>query len=171
MNNTWIKYILVFTLIILIQGLVLNPMEISEYVNPMVYPMLILMLPFEAGTLVTIFVALLLGIAVDGFSDTFGLHASASMLIGYLRPTLLKYIKPRDGYESGFFPSIQDMGFTWFFGYSLLFISIHHLWFFSIEVFRFDLIGLILLKTAGSVFASLSLIILLQYILYTSSKK
>jgi hypothetical protein len=150
---------------------VVNNIEINEFLNPMVYPMLILMLPFELGVLATITISFILGITIDGFSNTFGLHASSAMLIGYLRPTLLKYIKPRDGYDNSLLPSAQDMGLGWFIGYSALFLFIHHLWFFSFEVFRMDLIMLILAKTFFSVIFSLMLIILLQYILYTSSKK
>lgn len=171
MNNTWLKYILIFILVILIQGLVVNNIEINEFLNPMVYPMLILMLPFELGVLATLAVSFILGITIDGFSNTFGLHASSAMLIGYLRPSLLKYIKPRDGYDNSLLPSVHDMGLGWFMGYSALFLFIHHLWFFSFEVLRMDLLILILAKTFFSLIFSLLLILLLQYILYTSSKK
>lgn len=171
MNNTWLKYLLVFILIVLIQGLIVNNIELDELVNPMVYPMLILMLPFELSVLATLSVAFILGISVDGFSNTFGLHASATMFIGYLRPTVLRYIKPRDGYDPSLLPSIHDMGMGWFIGYSSLFLFVHHLWFFSIEILRFDEFFTILLKTLLSTLASLLLIILLQYIFYTSSKK
>jgi rod shape-determining protein MreD len=171
MTNTWLKYILIFILVVLVQGLVVNNIEINEFLNPMVYPMLILMLPFELGVLATVIISFILGITIDGFSNTFGLHASSAMLIGYLRPTLLKYIKPRDGYDNSLLPSAPDMGLGWFIGYSSLFLFIHHLWFFSFEVFRMDLLMLILAKTFFSVIFSLLLVILLQYILYTSSKK
>ncbi|MBI3136349.1 MAG: rod shape-determining protein MreD [Bacteroidetes bacterium] len=171
MTNTWLKYILIFILVVLIQGLVVNNIEINEFLNPMIYPMLILMLPFELGVLATLIISFILGITIDGFSNTFGLHASSSMLIGYLRPSILNYIKPRDGYDNSLLPSLHDMGIGWFIGYSSLFLFIHHLWFFSFEVLRFDLIMLIAAKTLFSVIFSLLLIILLQYILYTSSKK
>ncbi|MBK6526668.1 MAG: hypothetical protein IPO32_00510 [Crocinitomicaceae bacterium] len=171
MNNYWVKYILIFVLIVLTQGLVLNPMQIDEFINPMVYPILILMLPFELSSIATLVVAIIVGITIDGFSNTYGLHASSAMLIGYLRPTILRYIKPRDGYDSSLLPSVHDMGMLWFLGYTTLFLSLHHAWFFTFEIFRFDLIGLILAKTFFSVLVSLLLIILLQYIFYTSSKK
>lgn len=171
MTNTWLKYILIFVLVVLIQGLVVNNIEINEFLNPMVYPMLILMLPFELGLLATLIISFVVGITIDGFSNTFGLHASAAMLIGYMRPTLLKYIKPRDGYDSSLLPSLHDMGLAWFIGYSALFLFIHHLWFFSFEVLRLDLFMLVIAKTGCSVVFSLLLIVLLQYILYTPSKK
>lgn len=158
-------------LIVLAQGLVLNPMELDESLNPMIYPILIITLPFEFSVLATLIISLVIGICVDAFSNTFGLHASAAMFIGYLRPVLLRYIKPRDGYDNSLQATIHDMGATWFIGYSSLFLFLHHLWFYSFEIFRFDLIFFILAKTFFSTIFSLFLIIILQYLFYKSSKK
>ena len=170
MNNAWLKYGLNFILIVLVQGLVVNPMEIHEFLNPMVYPMLILMLPFDLSVLATLAISFVLGVSVDGMSNTFGLHASAAMVVGYLRPTVLKYIKPRDGYDATLMPSIHDMGITWFLGYTTFFLFLHHAWFFTIEIFKLDFF-LIFAKTFCSLLFSLLLIILLQFILYKASKK
>ncbi|OIQ35977.1 MAG: hypothetical protein BM555_03680 [Crocinitomix sp. MedPE-SWsnd] len=171
MNNKWVKYSLIFILIVLIQGLVVNNIQINEYFNPMVYPIMIMMLPFELNAVITMGVALILGVSVDAFSNTFGLHASSALFIGYLRPTIMKYIRPKEGYDTSLLPSIQDMGTTWFLAYVSVIIFAHHLWFFSIEILRFDLFVLILAKTFMSFIFSIGLIILFQYIFYKPSKK
>jgi len=171
MNNAWIKYGTYFILVVLMQGLVVNNIEINEYLNPMIYPVMIMMLPFEMNILLTMLIAFVLGISVDAFSNTFGLNASASIVIGYLRPTILNLIKPRDGYDSVLLPSIQDMGRLWFLSYASVILLIHHLWFFTIEILRFDLFFHIFLKTLFSLVFSLFLIILFQYIFYKPSKK
>jgi hypothetical protein len=171
MNNTWVKYGSYFILIVLIQGLVVNNLQFSMYVNPMIYPVMILMLPFELNILISMLVAFVLGISVDAFSDTFGLNASAALVIGYLRPSLLNIIKPRDGYDPVLLPSIHDMGKLWFLTYAAVLLFIHHIWFFIIEALRFDQIGQILLKTIISLVFSLFLVILFQYIFYKPSKK
>lgn len=171
MNNNWVKYGLIFILIVLIQGLVVNDIQLNEYFNPMVYPLMIMMLPFELAAIPTMIVALLLGVCVDAFSNTFGLHASAALFIGYLRPIIMRYIQPNEGYDNTLLPIIQDMGVQWFLLYSGIIIFAHHLWFFSFEILRFDLILLILGKTFCSLFFSVGLIILFQYIFYKSSKK
>lgn len=171
MSNTWLKYGVYFILIVLIQGLVVNNIQLSEYINPLIYPVMILMLPFELNVLVSLLVAFALGISVDAFSNTFGLNASASLIIGYLRPTILNLIKPRDGYDPVLLPSIHDMGKLWFLTYATVLLFIHHLWFFLIEFLRFDQILHILLKTVASTALSLLLIVLFQYIFYTPSKK
>jgi len=171
MNKYWIKYGLYFVFIILIQGLVMNQLQLNEYIYPMVYIMALLLLPFETSLLASIIISLVLGVFVDMISDTFGLHTSSSLTIGYLRPYILNIIKPRDGYDNSQLPGIHDMGKKWFIIYTLIMLSIHHLWFFIFEILRFDLIDIIILKTIFSSIVSLILIVLLQYILYKPTKQ
>ena len=170
-TNTWIKYCAIFILIVLIQGLVVNNIEINTYLNPMIYPVMLMMLPLELNILLTMLISLILGVSVDAISNTFGLHTSAALVIGYLRPSILKIIEPRDGYETTLLPSIHDMGKLWFLSYATILLSIHHIWFFTIEVFRIDQFFFILIKTIFSVIFSLLIIILFQFIFYKSTKK
>lgn len=170
MSKHWVQFAIYFVFIVLIQGLVINNIQIGVYVYPMVYIMLILMLPFDTNIFLTFLIAVLLGIGVDALSDNFGLHTSSAILIGYLRPFILQAIRPRDGYEIGLMPSVHDMGYRWFGIYLSVSVFIHHLWFFTIEVYRLDLIQLILFKTILSSIVSFSIIFLFQYLFYKPSK-
>ena len=149
----------------------MNQLQLSELVYPMIYIMALLVLPFETSLLVSILISLLLGVCVDTLSDTFGLHTSASLVVGYSRPYLLNLIKPRDGYDNSLVPSIHDMGKTWFLMYAAIMLSIHHLWFFIFEILKFNLTDIILLKTLFSAVISLIIIVLLQYLLYKPTKQ
>lgn len=170
MNNKWIQYSIYFLFIVLLQGLVINHLGLGNYAYPMIYLLPLLILPFEINFFITMGIALVLGVSVDMLSDTFGLHTSASVLMAYLRPTILKLIKPRDGYEANLLPTIHDMGLTWYAAYTAIFVLIHHTWFFTFEVFRLDLTGLILLKILVSTFLSFIFLLGLQFLLYKSSK-
>jgi len=171
MNNPWVKYSIYFLFIILLQGLVFNQIQFSGLVYSMIYVIAIIMLPFSTKLTLTIGVSLILGVGVDLFSDTFGLHTSSSLLIAYLRPSILKLLRPRDGYDKLLLPSIHDMGKSWFLTFSTFIVVIHHLWFFIFEMLRFDLILTIILKTIFSSIVTLFIIILLQYLLYKPTKK
>jgi hypothetical protein len=171
MNNPWVKYSIYFVFIILLQGLVFNQIQFSGLVYPMVYSITIIMLPVETSLILSIVIATILGIGVDMFSDTFGLHTSSSVLIAYVRPTILKFLRPRDGYDNVLLLSIHDMGKTWFLTFATIIIGIHNLWFFTFELLRFDLIFTILLKSILSTIVTLFIIILLQYLLYKPTKR
>ena len=65
------------------------------------------------------------------------MHSSATVLAGFVRPTILSIISPRDGYEPRSDPSMVTYGFRWFFTYTVMIVLIHHTALFYLEVFRF----------------------------------
>ncbi|MFD1551496.1 rod shape-determining protein MreD [Putridiphycobacter roseus] len=170
MSNQWIQYGIYFVAFLLIQGLIINNIALSIYVYPMVYVIAIMMLPFETNVLLAMGIALIMGFGLDILSDTFGLHTSASLFLAYIRPFILKVLQPRDGYENNKLPTVHDMGYTWFLAYAFVCLILHHTWFFAFEIFRFDLIGLLVLKVIFSSLASFILIFIFQFLFYKPSK-
>ena len=114
MINIISRNIFRFIFLILLQVLILNNMNFSGFVNPYLYILFVLLLPFETPRWFLIFTSFLLGLSIDIFSDSLGMHAFASVSIAFLRPYVLNFISPRDGYEPGTFPRIFYFGFLWF---------------------------------------------------------
>lgn len=138
MTTEILKNIRIFILLVLIQVLIIQNINLSGYIILLPYVMVILVLPFEMNRILVLFISFFLGITIDLFYDTSGIHAFASTLLGFTRFFLLKYISPREGYEAGVKPLIKDFGFSWFLKYSFILIFIHHLFIFYIEIFRFS---------------------------------
>jgi len=170
MSNIWKKYSILFITLVLFQALVLNYFDISRFVYPMVFVMLILDLPIKTSQFTVLIISILLGIILDVLSDTFGLHTSSLILVAYIRPIVLRLIRPRDGYDKIIQPNLQEMGKLWYAEYTLIILFAHHLWFFSLELFRIDLIGIIILKSLISSIFSLILILMVQYLFYKPVK-
>lgn len=82
--------------------------------------------------------AFILGLTVDVFSNTMGLHAAATVFIGFARPGILRALAPREGYEAESSPTIKQMGLQWFLIYCLVMVLGHHIVLFFVEVFRFS---------------------------------
>jgi hypothetical protein len=95
-----------------------------------------LALPFETPKWLLLLAAFALGITIDLFSSTLGMHSSATVVMAFFRPYVLKIISPRDGYESETLPQLRYYGASWFFKYAVILILIHHFFLFYIEVFR-----------------------------------
>jgi hypothetical protein len=168
--NVVLKNSIRFVLFVLLQALVFNQIEIGFGIHLMVHPLFIMLLPFETGVFTMMILGFGLGIIIDIFSNTYGLHASSLLLMAYMRPIIFKFYGPREGYDPLKEPSVFDMGSRWFvfvFGYLIL---IHHFWYFLIEIFRFDQFLLILQKTIFSVIISYLLCIVLQTFLIKKSK-
>jgi hypothetical protein len=131
----------------------------------MVYPLFILLLPLKVARSLQIFLAFVMGLLIDIFYDTPGLHASALLVTAFLKKYVLKFLEPVDGYSTDASPTIRRYGFNWFLIYSSLLMFIHLLVFFSVEAFSFVYIFEILLKTIFSFIFSQILIILYVLIL------
>jgi rod shape-determining protein MreD len=149
-----------------LQVFVLNNLEISGLINPFFYVVFLLLLPFDTSKGLLIFLAFLLGITIDIFSQTLGIHAGASVLLAFLRPYVLEFLLPRENMEPNTSPSLHVLGFPDFIKYVLILVLFHHLFLFFIEVFRFsDSIFTLLRTFISTVFSSL-LIVISQLIIF-----
>jgi rod shape-determining protein MreD len=131
-----ISYFLLYILLVLLQLLIFSKMHFSGYINPYVYILFILLLPFDIPGWVLLVTSFGLGLTVDIFLDSMGIHAAASTLLAFSRPAVIRLITIRSDFEQGAVPSISSQGFNWILIYSLLSILIHHTMLFFLEIFR-----------------------------------
>jgi rod shape-determining protein MreD len=163
MISSILRYSLIFVLLILLQILLFNNIQFSGYVNPYIYLMFILLLPVEIPSWLLLLLAFGTGLIMDIFSGSPGMHTSATVLAGFVRPFILRVISPRDGYEPGSAPSMLIYGFRWFLTYTLIIVLVHHTALFYIEVFRFTDFFRTMLRVLLSSLFSVSFILLFEY--------
>jgi rod shape-determining protein MreD len=163
MINSIIRFGLIFILLILLQVLLFNNIQFSGYVNPYVYILFILLLPIDIPAWLLLLLSFTLGIIIDFFSGSPGIHTSATVLAGFVRPYVIRVVSPRDGYEMGSHPSMKNYGFKWFLSYTLLIVLIHHTTLFYFEVFRFADFFRTFLRVILSTIFSMTFILLIEY--------
>ena len=163
MINSILRFCLIFILLMLLQVLLFNNIQFSGYVNPYVYIMFILLLPIDIPSWLLLLLSFATGLLIDFFSGSPGMHSSATVLAGFVRPYVLRIVAPRDGYESGSDPSMLIYGFRWFFFYTLLIVLVHHTALFYLEVFRFADFFRTMLRVILSSLFSISFILLIEY--------
>ena len=166
MNNVITTNIVRFIALVLIQALVLNHINFLGYINPYIYILFIILFPIKNNRSLFIFLAFLLGLSVDLFSDSGGIHAAASVTIAYIRPVILKFSFGAIYEHQTIKFSNTELGqrLTYF----LIAILIHHLILFSVEIFNSSRIILIFKK---SLFSSIFTLILCLLITILFSKK
>jgi hypothetical protein len=160
------RNILRFFILILAQILIFNNIQFSGYINPYIYILFIILMPFETPKWMLLVSAFLLGLTMDIFSDTLGMHAIATLFMAFLRPYVLNIISPHDGYEPGTFPRVSYYGLAWFTRYAFILIIAHHFVLFYIEIFRFGNFFSTLLRVILSTIFSLGFIVLSQFFVY-----
>lgn len=169
--NEVIKHIIRFLILVVVQTLILNQLEIGFGIQFMVYPLFILLLPFDLGIIYMLLIAFGMGIAIDSISNTFGLHTSSLLVVAYMRPIILKIFSPRDGYDNLKEGNMYEMGTRWFIYVFGMMLLIHHFWFFTLEIFRIDDFFFILQKTLLSLPLSFLICLLLQAMFVSKPKE
>ena len=166
-----LKYAWRFALLCLLQVLVFNNLQLGGLINAFPYIYFILILPISLGRIPLLFLGFALGLTIDVFSDTGGMHAAASTLIAFYRPLFLQAQSPREGYELHAVPHIRVFGVWWFLLYATLLVLIHHFALFFIEVFRFSEFFYTLFKVLLSTIVTLVLILLIEFLFAGNSNR
>ena len=100
--------------------------------TPFLYLYFILKMPVGSSRTNVVFFSFLIGLTIDVFSNTPGMHAFACTLAGFIRHSLIQLLMGKDLPE-GINPSYKTFGYGGFFRYTLLFVVIHHVALFLIE--------------------------------------
>lgn len=155
------KFILSFVLLVLAQVLVFNNHAFLGYMNPYIYLIYLLYLPATLNRSSLLLIAFALGLCIDMFENTGGIHASATLSIAWLRPILLKVVSQRQGDDLTAI-KIRELGLVSTIFYSLSAILVHHFLLFLLEEFSFENMGTIMLRTLYSSTFTFIFVLLIQ---------
>ena len=151
-----------FIVLVLVQVLILNHINFSGYINPYLYILFIVIYPVKNNRTLFIFLSFLLGLSIDIFSDSGGVHAASSVALAYVRPGFLKWIfgalYEHQSIKFGSLDFVPKLSY-----FALATIS-HHFVLFSLEIFNFSKILLIFQKTLFSSIFTIILCILVTII-------
>lgn len=165
MVQVWIKYIIMFAAVVLAQVLLLNQVQLSGYLNPYLYILFILLLPVSMPRYAVLLLSFVLGMVIDIFSDTPGLHAAATVFMGFFRTPVISMLSTRESDQSDF-PGLHQTGMSWFLTYTLLLTLLHHLFLFYLEVFTFAGFFHTLLRVVFSTIFTVFIIVLSQFLVF-----
>jgi len=165
MNNQIIKFTLLFAVSVLVQVLFLNQLQISRFVNPFFYLLFIILLPTNLPRYLLLLLGFLMGISIDVFSNTPGIHASATVFISFIRPFVVNPSNADDK-ERVVAPTLHNTSLVWFLKYAAIIVLLHHFFIFYIEVFTFSGFFNTFLRFILSSGATLVLIVFSQFILF-----
>lgn len=153
-----------FILLVLLQVFLLNNINLAGYINPYIYIMFIILYPSEGNQTVLIFLGFLLGLSIDIFEDSGGVHAAATTFVAYIRPLALKY-SFGISYEYNSI-KLNTAAISERFTFVASIVLLHHFVMFALEIFNFGHFTLLLKSTLFSGIFTLVLI-LASLILFT----
>jgi rod shape-determining protein MreD len=169
MNSILSTHIVRFIVLLLVQVLVLSQINFMGYINPYLYILFVMLYPIKNNKMLFILLSFLLGLLVDMFLDSGGIHAAASVTIAFIRPTALKT-------SFGAIYEYQAVKFsTAAIGQRITYITIltfiHHLILFSLEFFNLSKILLVVKNTLFSSIFTVILCVLVTIIFSRANKR
>lgn|SRR5690554_4943448 len=160
-----IKYTVMFVVLVLAQVLVLNQVQLGGYINPYIYVLFILLLPVSTPRYLLLILGFLIGLAVDIFANSLGIHAAATVFIAFVRPYIIRSISNREE-DRNDYPGLHQNKFTWFLSYAFLMVFFHHFFLFFLEYFTFSHFFSTFLKIILSSVFTVFIIVLSQFIIF-----
>lgn len=147
--NRNIYIIFLFLFLLLLQVLVLNNVLFLGYINPYLYIAFVFLYPLKNNRFLFLSLAFLLGLCVDAFSNSGGIHSFSILFIAYIRLFFVRAIFKKNESDYLLF-NLRLETFDKVFNYTVILTLIHHFILFSLINFSFYNFYKVLLNTLFS---------------------
>lgn len=156
--NRLLENIIFFVVLLLLQVFLFNNLNLSVYLNPLVYIAFLLLLPMEMKTVWVLLLGLLLGVATDFMVGGAGLNTIASLATAFMRRQALILLLGKDTVNEGGIPCSNRIGTGKFFRYVSVLTAVHCLIFFSFESLNYSHFYVTLIKIVLSTAVTIVLV-------------
>lgn len=163
MNSTLLVNIFRFILLLAVQIVIFNNMTFLGFIMPLPYILFIILYPVNSNRSTLLLSSFLLGLIMDLFSNSGGIHTTACLVLAYYRPYIFKFAFGVS-YEYQTIKLNESLTPERF-SFILLAVVLHHFTLFILEAFQVNFILDILIRTLlSTVFTIISCIIIIYLI-------
>lgn len=156
----WTKQIGRYILVMLLQVLLFDQLQLWGACHPYIYLLCLLMMPITLSPIVDMLIGASIGLIMDVFCNSLGIHTASCILIMFLRPYLLGIIlNDKDRLNEQV--SLRAIGMEAFIKYVVVLVLIHHLTVFSLAAWSWHHIGFVLLETLVS--SAITIFVIIGY--------
>lgn len=157
-----------FILLLAAQVIIFNNFNFLGYINPYPYILFIILYPVNGNKYGLLAASFFLGLTMDLFCNSGGVHAAACVMLAHFRPSIFKFSFGLSyEYQT---VRLNDVLTPERFSFILLAVIIHHLTLFILEVFTFEYVWNIILRTIVSTLFTIIICILIIYLIKPSKR-
>lgn len=168
MNSTLLANSARFILLLAAQILIFNRIDLFGYINPFPYILFIILYPVNGNKSGLLLASFFLGLLMDMFCNSGGVHAAACLILAYYRPAIFKFSFGLSyEYQT---VKLNDVLTPERFSFLLIAVVIHHFVLFVLEVFKVSFLWDILVRTFFSTIFTIITCIIIIYIIKPSRR-
>ena len=145
----WTKQIGRYVVVMLLQVLLFDQLQLWGICHPYIYILCLLMMPITLPHNVDMLIGALVGLVMDVFCNSLGVHTAACILVMFVRPYLIgALVNDKDRLNEQI--SLRSIGMEAILRYVVIMVIIHHLMVFALAAWSWSHIGFVLLETLVS---------------------
>lgn len=153
----WTKQIGRYVVIMLLQVLLFNQLQLWGICHPYIYVLCLLMMPITLPHSMDMLLGAAVGLVMDVFCNSLGIHTSVCVLIMFVRPYMIGLIvNDKDRLNEQI--SLRAVGMEALVKYVVVLVLVHHFLVFLLAAWSWAHIGFILKETLVSSAITISLI-------------
>lgn len=169
-KNTFLNVAFVLMLLLL-QATIFRNMTFFSLSFCFLYVGAVVLLPVRTSVPLAMGIGFGVGLLVDMFYNTAGMHAAGMVLVAWLRSYFFRWLEPTGGYETYSEVSFSSLGWSWYFSFVTPLILVHHVVILIIEYLQTDLFLPALWHSALSVPFSLAVMMMVQYVFFPRASR
>jgi rod shape-determining protein MreD len=154
----WTKQLGRYVVVMLLQILLFNQLQLWGVCHPYIYIMCLLMLPITLPHSVDMLIGAVIGLIMDVFCNSMGIHIAACIMIMFIRPYLLGVLV-NDKERLNEQIHLRSIGMEALIKYTVILVVIHHLMVFSLAAWSWHHWFFVLMETIVSSIVTISIII------------
>ena len=154
----WTKQLVRYIIVMLLQVLLFDQLQLWGVCHPYIYVLCLLMLPITLPHSVDMVIGAIVGIIMDIFCNSLGIHMASCILLMFIRPYLIGVIvSDKDRLNEQI--STRTLGLEGMVKYVVILVLLHHLTIFTLAAWSWHHIGFVLLETLVSSIVTILIII------------
>lgn len=163
MNSALLNNLARFILLLAAQVLLFNNINFLGFINPFPYILFIILYPVNGNKYGLLAASFLLGLLMDLFLNSGGVHATACLVLAFYRPAIFKFSFGLSyEYQT---VRLNDVVTPERFSFLFLAIVMHHVVLFVLEIFTFNFFFSIIVRTLASTLFTLIISLLIIYLI------
>ncbi len=144
-NKDFLINLIKIIILALLQVFVFNHINFLGSYQPYIYIVFVLFYPPSQNRYALLILSFLLGMIIDIFEYTGGIHTFAITFVAFLRNPIIKLLAGKQDYEMEFF-SFQTFSFAQWLFYMIILILTHNVLLLLLENFKLTGIGPLMIK-------------------------